>query len=100
MGKVVSRHKGDMLFETQGGNHTIISDVPSTTEWGGRDRAPTPPEFLMMSLSSCVAAFLVKYCNQVDINSDGLSVTVNFNKADKPVFLKVLRYRLNYPMHR
>jgi uncharacterized OsmC-like protein len=88
MGKVVSTYKGDMLFETQSGNHNIISDVPATPEWGGSDRAPTPPEFLMMSLSSCVAAFLVKYCKQANINTDGMSVTVNFNKSDKPVFLK------------
>ncbi len=85
------------MFETEAGNHTIIGDVPSTTEWGGRDRAPTPPEFLMMSLSSCVAAFLVKYCNQVGINSDGLSVTVNFSKTDKPVFLKDIKIQTALP---
>ena len=97
MGKVVSTYNGEMLFETQAGNHTILSDVPATPEWGGSDRAPTPPEFLMMSLSSCVAAFLVKYCKQVNINTDDMSVTVNYNKADKPVFLKDISIQIDLP---
>jgi len=97
MGTVISTYKGDMLFETQAGNHTVLSDVPATPEWGGKDRAPTPPEFLMMSLSSCIAAFLVKYCKQVKINTDGLIVAVDYNKADKPVYLKDINVQISLP---
>ena len=97
MGTVTSSYKGDMLFETQSGNHTILNDVPATPEWGGSDRAPTPPEYLMMSLSSCIAAFLVKYCKQTDINTEGMSVEVDFEKSDQPVHLKNIKVLINLP---
>lgn len=97
MGTVTSSYKGDMLFETQIGDHVILNDVPATPEWGGKNRAPTPPEYLMMSLSSCVAAFLMRYCNQTKINTEGLSVSVSFNKAEKPVYLKDIKVQINLP---
>lgn len=97
MGKVISTHKGDMLFETKSGNHSILNDVPATPEWGGSDRAPTPPEFLIMSLSSCIAAFLVKYCKQADINTEGMSVEVDFEKTDTPVYLKDIKVLISLP---
>ena len=97
MGKVVSTHKGDMLFETRSGNHVILNDVPAAEDWGGSDRAPTPPEYLIMSLSSCIAAFLVKFCKQAGINSEGMSVEVNFEKADQPVYLKDINVLISLP---
>jgi len=97
MGKVISYHKGDMLFEHKSGKHTILNDVPATPEWGGQDRAPTPPEYLVMSLSSCIAAFLVKYAKQVNINTEEMSVEVDFEKSEKPVYLKNLKVLINLP---
>jgi len=97
MGKVISYHKGDMLFETQSGKHTILSDVPATPEWGGKDRAPTPPEYLIMSLSSCIAAFLVKYCKQANINTEDMRVEVVFEKAEHPVYLKNIKVLICLP---
>ncbi len=97
MGTVISTYKGDMLFETQAGDHVILSDVPATPDWGGKNRAPTPPEYLMMSLSSCVAAFLVKYCAQANIDTKDLNVVVNFNKVEKPAYLKDINIQINLP---
>jgi len=97
MAKVISTHQGDMLFETQSGNHIILNDVPATPEWGGSDRAPTPPEYLMMSLSSCIAAFLVKYCNNADININDMSVEVDFEKTEQPVYLKNIKVLIRLP---
>ena len=97
MSKIVSTHKGDMLFETKSGNHTILNDVPATAEWGGSDRAPTPPEYLIMSLSSCIAAFLVKYCKQASINTEAMSVEVDFEKTEKPVYLKDIKVHISLP---
>lgn len=97
MGKIISTHKGDMLFETKSGNYTILNDVPATPEWGGSDRAPTPPEYLIMSLSSCIAAFLVKYCKQAGINTEGVSVEVDFEKAEQPVHLKNIKVHISLP---
>ena len=42
MGKISTYYKGDMLFESEMGNHKLVIDVPPAM--GGRDRGPTPPE--------------------------------------------------------
>lgn len=97
MGKVTSYHKGDMIFETNIGNHIITNDVPATPVWGGKDRAPTPPDLFIASLSSCVAAFVVQYCQNIGINSQDISVDVTYDKSDKPVFLKNIAVTVNLP---
>ncbi|RKZ37282.1 MAG: hypothetical protein DRQ49_16470 [Gammaproteobacteria bacterium] len=97
MPKITSYHKGDMLFETKAGNHTILSDVPPSPEWGGKDRAPTPPEYFIVSLSSCIAAFIVQYADKVGINTQDMSVDVNFDKENKPAHLKNISVVINLP---
>jgi hypothetical protein len=36
MASVTSKHLGDMVFETQVGEHKILNDVPPTPDWGGK----------------------------------------------------------------
>ncbi len=97
MGKITSYHKGDMLFETKAGNHTILNDVPLTPAWGGKDRAPTPPEYFIVSLSSCIAAFVVQYGEKSEMNTQDISVDVTFDKGDKPAHLKNINIVINLP---
>ena len=97
MGKVTSYHKGEMLFETKVGDYTVISDVPPDPTWGGKGRAPTPPEYFIVSLSSCIAAFVVQYCKNSGINFDDMSVDVNFNKEEKPAYLKDISVQVYLP---
>jgi putative redox protein len=88
MSKVTSHYKGNMLFETSVGSHVVLNDVPANPAWGGKDRAPTPPDYFVVSISSCVAAFVVQYCERTGINVQDMSVEVTYEKADKPVYLK------------
>jgi uncharacterized OsmC-like protein len=86
-----------MIFETQVGKHKIINDVPATPEWGGQDRYPTPPDYFMTSLSSCIGAFVVQYCNQVDLNARGMMVEVAYEKATKPPHMKEIVVNIDLP---
>ena len=56
MAKITTYYKGDMLFESKLGAHSVIIDVPAGM--GGKDRGPTPPEIFIASLGSCVGAFV------------------------------------------
>jgi uncharacterized OsmC-like protein len=94
---ITSIHKGEMLFETTIGRHTVINDVTPNPEWGGKDRAPTPPDYLAASLSSCVAAYAVKYCSQSGINVEGLRVDIQFEKATNPTHLKDIKLNVYLP---
>ncbi|WP_295883423.1 OsmC family protein [uncultured Thiohalocapsa sp.] len=92
-----SHHAGDMVFETEAGDFKIMNDVPPTPEWGGKGRHPTPPDYFVASLSSCIAAFVQQYCNQHDIDSSGMYVEVHYEKATDPAHLKELMVDVHLP---
>ena len=95
MSKITTYYKGDMLFESKLGNHDILIDVPSNM--GGRDRGPTPPELFVASLGSCVGAFVANYCNQTNVDAQGMTVDITFDKAGPPTRLVNLKVKINLP---
>jgi len=95
MPEIVVKHKGDMEFETQIGNHTLTIDIPP--ENNGKDRGPTPPQLFIASLSSCIAIFVASYCNNAGINAEGLSVTLAYDKLTKPSRLGNLKATIRIP---
>jgi uncharacterized OsmC-like protein len=95
MGKVRTEYKGDMLFESQLGKHTIKVDVPAS--WGGQDRGPTPPEFFIASLGSCVAALVANYCRKSGLDASGLNVDVTFDKVEDPTRLVNVQVDIDLP---
>lgn len=95
MATITTTYQGGMLFESKVGNHRVSIDVPS--EMGGNDRAPTPPQFFVVSLGSCVAAFVATYCQQSGIDAQGLAVDVSFDKAENPTRLTNLRITVKLP---
>lgn len=95
MATITTVYKGDMLFESILGNHSVKVDVPPTM--GGSDRGPKPPELFIASLGSCIAAFAADYCNRVGIDTSGLTVDVTFDKVDNPTRLVNLKAAVNLP---
>lgn len=97
MPSITSQHLGDMVFETAIGNYKILNDVPATAEWGGKNRHPTPPEYFIASLSSCIAAFVMQYCNHSELDASGMSVEISYEKAAQPSHLKNIVVNINLP---
>lgn len=95
MGKITTYYKGDMLFESKLGNHSVTIDVPA--EMGGSDRAPTPPEFFVASLGACVAAFVARYCTDHGIDTTDMSVDVTFDKVPDPTRLTNMKVLVHMP---
>lgn len=95
MSTITTRVKDGLVFETQLGTHTLISDVPEAM--GGQDRGPTPPQLFIASLSTCVAAMVLNYCQNARLNATDLSVDVSFDKADSPTRLTNLKIVVNMP---
>ncbi|KAA5532480.1 OsmC family protein [Taibaiella lutea] len=61
------------------GNHTIISDEPTTA--GGEDLGFSPDELLTASLGACTAATLRMYANRKGWTElTGVEVNVTFNR--------------------
>lgn len=95
MSKITTYYKGDMLFETKLGNHSLIIDVPAGM--GGSDRGPTPPEIFVASLGSCIGAFVANYCGKAGIDLRDMTVDVSFDKAEEPTRLVNLKATINLP---
>lgn len=95
MATITTIYKGGMLFESKVGKHTVTIDVPP--DMGGADRAPTPPQFFVVSLGSCVAAFIATYCQQTGIDASDLAVDVFFDKVENPARLSNLKISVKLP---
>jgi uncharacterized OsmC-like protein len=87
--------KENMLFETQLGTHKVVIDVPESM--GGANRGPTPPEFFVASLGSCVAALVANYCNNAGLDASDLSVDVTFDKVEDPARFTNVKVVIHLP---
>lgn len=81
--QVKINYEGQLQFKAKARNHYIIGDQPE--ENGGEDKGMTPPEWLLASLGSCIGLYAVKYLQNRNIDSSGLSITVNADKSIRPV---------------
>ncbi len=95
MAKITTFYKGDMLLETEIGNHALTIDVPASM--GGSDRGPTPPQIFVASLGSCIGAFVANYCNNAGIDVTGMTVDVTFDKVEDPTRLDNVKVEVNLP---
>jgi putative redox protein len=95
MATITTHYKGNMLFETQIGNHTLTIDVPA--EMGGSDRGPQPPQLFIASLGSCIGAFVAQYAERAGIDASSMTVDINFEKAADPTRLVKLRAVVKLP---
>jgi uncharacterized OsmC-like protein len=95
MATITTYYKGDMLFESKLGNHSVIVDVPAGM--GGQDRGPTPPELFVASLGSCVGAFVAQYCARSGIDASDMTIDVLFDKVENPTRLINLKIRVEMP---
>lgn len=95
MAKITTSYKGNMLFESQIGKHRLTIDVP--TSMGGSDRGPTPPDIFVASLGSCIGAFVAQYCESHNIDTEGMTVDMTYEKAEDPTKLVNLKATINLP---
>jgi uncharacterized OsmC-like protein len=90
MSKISAHLKSDSLFETQLGDHVLTTD-PDGVE------GPSPPEVLVASLGACVGILVADYCERTGIDTEGLSVDVEYDKASNPYRLAEFRVDINLP---
>lgn len=95
MVKITTEYKGNMLFETKIGEHTLKIDVPESM--GGQDRGPQPPQLFVASLGSCIAALVAKYCEENGIDNRDMTVDITFEKADDPTRLTDVKVTIMLP---
>ena len=71
---VVATHSGGLAFSVSVRDHVVSTDQPSRA--GGDDSAPTPLELLSVSLASCIALYVHKFCEAKSLVTSGFAVEV------------------------
>jgi len=92
---VVIRHLDNVRFAAETRGHQVIIDQPESNK--GADSGMTPPEFLLVSLGSCVAYYAVEYLRARQLPFDGVAVHVDAEKASGPARLGAFRLRVTVP---
>lgn len=75
-------HLDKVKFAIHARSHSIICDQPA--ENGGDDSGMTPPEFLLASLGSCAAFYVMQYLKTRNLAETGVEVTVTAEKLKQP----------------
>jgi putative redox protein len=75
--------------------HQAICDQPAQN--GGEDTGMTPPEFMLASLATCAAYYVVQYLNFNHLSTEGLEVKVEADKAMNPPRLGTFRIIVGAP---
>jgi ribosomal protein S12 methylthiotransferase accessory factor len=64
---------GNKKVAAQVGEHTIMTDQP--VKYGGDGTAPTPYEHFLASLATCAGIFILGFCKERGIPTEGVSLT-------------------------
>lgn len=93
--EVKVKHLGEVKFQIDARQHTLISDQPP--ENGGHDEGMTPPEFFLSALGSCAAFYAVAYLRKKGL-PQGVAVSVTADKAGPPARLDNFQIDVEVPI--
>ena len=91
--KVKYRNGSQYVAEARG--HQVVCDQP--VDAGGEDTGMTPPEFLLVSLGTCAMYYAANYLRMNKIAADGMTLTVEADKATNPPRLGAFRIAIDIP---
>jgi len=74
---------GGVQVNAQFNGFEVASDQPARN--GGEDTAPSPFDFFLASLGTCAGFFALRFCQQRELSTEGLSLqlTTKFNSESK-----------------
>ncbi len=93
--KITTKFNGALRFDTEVRGHKITMDNP--VDAGGSDAGPTPPEFLVASLTSCVGIYAVFFCNKYGISPEGMEVSADYEKVSAPTRIGKINITISLP---
>jgi putative redox protein len=95
MAKITTHYQGDMRFESQLGNHSLLMDMPSNQ--GGKDQGPQPAEVFIAALGSSIGAAVADHCIRLGFDTRELTVDLQFNEVEHPTRLANLQVTIRLP---
>lgn len=93
--QITARYLDGVKFELHCGDHRFVCDQPADN--GGEGAGPSPPDFLLASLASCAAYYVLRYLQTRALPTEGLTVRVTAGKAANPPRLGSFRIEVRLP---
>ena len=83
--KVYSHYKG----------FSVETDQPVAE--GGDNSAPEPYDLFLASLGTCAGVYVVYFCEKRNITTDGMDISLEFDKNDRTHLIEEIRMKLKLP---
>ena len=71
---------GGIGFQAKARGHAMTIDLAK--EKGGLDQGMNPPEVFIASLGSCIGVYVVRYCQNAGLNTEGLNIAMAWKLSD------------------
>lgn len=77
------------------GSHNIMTDQPERN--GGEDSAPAPYDLFLASIGTCSGFFAMRFCQNRDIPTDDLSMTLDLERNPETKRLDKIKMEIQLP---
>jgi putative redox protein len=81
MAQIISKHTGDMAFDTIVDGHNMKMDADA--EFGGNDSGPRPKPLLLLALSGCTGMDVVSLMNKMRVEYTDFQIKVDAELTDE-----------------
>jgi len=86
---------GGVAVAARHNNFTILTDQPEGS--GGRNGAPSPFDLFLASLGTCAGFFALRFCQQRELDTTGLRLTLTTERDEAAHRLTLVRIILDLP---
>ncbi|HKI51698.1 MAG TPA: OsmC family protein [Geothermobacteraceae bacterium] len=74
---------------------SVISDQPEAN--GGSNQSPSPFDLFLISLGNCAGFFALRFCQQRDLDTSGLGLSLTANRNQKSKRLDKIAITIQLP---
>ncbi len=86
---------GGVAVDVHYKGHTIHTDQPEKA--GGGGTGPSPFDLFLASIAACAGFFALRFCQERDIPTDGLGVTVDLERDPERHRVSKIKIRVRLP---
>lgn len=86
---------GGVKVAAEYGSHNIMTDQPERN--GGEDSAPAPYDLFLASIGTCSGFFAMRFCQNRDIPTDDLSMTLDLERNPETKRLDKIKMEIQLP---
>ncbi len=86
---------GGVVVAAQHKGFTIRTDQPPHN--GGGNTAPSPFDLFLASIGTCAGFFALRFCQERQLNSDGLRLTMEANRDPDTKRVATVRIEIHLP---